>query len=287
MARLWLLNLDAELELDKPAGYQSPQVLRRQMSQQRRQLSWLVGDEAVWDEQSRVPRGTEALCWSPTPSALRRWRRYGQELAAPSIDVLQQVNCRRLLVDFDRAGLERAFVDADGDLGWLEMGRSWRLKRAFGFAGKGQRVLRGVPSADDRRWVADSLRRGLLREREVQVVEEWSLHGYVDATGCLWGQPCRQRTDAQGRVVELSRAELASGFRDALMDAGDSVRAALELAGYWGPFGIDAFVFEGDTGVRFNPVSDINARFSLGWSIGMGERREAALERLLLRSIRG
>ena len=52
---------------------------------------------------------------------------------------------------------------------------------------------------------------------------------------------------------------------------------SLRSIGYFGPFGIDAFVFRSERGEHLNPLSDLNARFTLGWSTGMGEKREEAL----------
>jgi hypothetical protein len=43
--------------------------------------------------------------------------------------------------------------------------------------------------------------------------------------------------------------------------------------GYFGPFGIDGFRWRwaGRTGLR--PRCEINARYTIGWAIGMGDRR--------------
>jgi hypothetical protein len=52
------------------------------------------------------------------------------------------------------------------------------------------------------------------------------------------------------------------------------VAQALLEAGYFGPFGIDAFRWVDRAGVeRFNPRCEINARYSMGWAVGMGSRR--------------
>jgi hypothetical protein len=45
-------------------------------------------------------------------------------------------------------------------------------------------------------------------------------------------------------------------------------------AGYYGPFGIDAFRWRDQNGKQqWNPRCEINARYSMGWSIGMGQSR--------------
>ncbi len=284
MARAWLLNLDAEVELRKPKGYQSSVPLLQQMARREEQLSWLTQDDEVWDGVRAVGEHEEAICWCPTPSALRQWRRAGKLLRAPSLEVLQRVNNRKRLLAFDDAELEREFVTRDSCLDWLEDGRPYRLKRAHGFAGRGQRVLRGSLTVDDRRWVTDSARDGFLRESEVSVQQEWCLHGYLDEAGVLWGDPCRQVTDAYGRVTGLFATTLEVELLHALERGAKAVCQMLAHEGYWGPFGIDAFTFARDGTIGFNPVSDINARFTLGWSIGMGSSRGPALARLSRRA---
>jgi hypothetical protein len=48
------------------------------------------------------------------------------------------------------------------------------------------------------------------------------------------------------------------------------VAVALFMAGYHGPFGIDAFAWQDAQGTRrFQPLSEINARFSMGFGFGM------------------
>ena len=44
--------------------------------------------------------------------------------------------------------------------------------------------------------------------------------------------------------------------------------------GYFGPFGIDGFRYRDTDGhLRFNPRSEINARYSMGWAVGMRDKR--------------
>jgi hypothetical protein len=47
------------------------------------------------------------------------------------------------------------------------------------------------------------------------------------------------------------------------------VGRALHEIGYFGPFGIDAFVYHDKRGgVGFQPRSEINARYSMGFAVG-------------------
>jgi len=281
----WFTNLDAERELERPTAYQVSKAVSRIVSGQRETLHWLtLGDVSfAWDD-LRAAHAPDAvvLCWCPTPAAIAALRRRRFEVVAgPGLDVLQRVNHRRFQLQFD-GPLPRAFVQGEAatvDLRWLEgsSGRRWRLKRPYGFAGRGQRVLREALSDDDRRWVIDSLRGGFVREPDVDVLEEWSMHGVVLGERVLVGEPCRQWCDAFGSVVRLERCAPDLETGDALHRAVREVAGALARSGYFGPFGIDGFVYREGSDRVINPISDVNARFTLGWSIGMGDRRDEAL----------
>lgn len=286
--RVWWLNLDADLELARPNQYATTRVIAEQLAQQRERLEWLVCGERVVDARALRGQYHGALAWSwcPTPSALAALEKLGLESApAPPLEVLQRVNDRRFQMRFASAPeLERSFVEPGDPLDWLASPvGAWRLKRAHGFAGKGQRVVRHPLSEDDQRWVRDSARSGFLRERQLELREEWALHGWVDARGLLLGQPCRQWCDVWGRVVRLERAALPREQARDLAASAEQVARALTEAGYFGPFGIDAFSADTAHGPCFNALGEINARFSLGWSIGMGELREKALQEDVLR----
>jgi hypothetical protein len=48
------------------------------------------------------------------------------------------------------------------------------------------------------------------------------------------------------------------------------VAAALARAGYFGPFGVDAFSYRAPDGTRaIQPRSEINARYGMGYAVGM------------------
>jgi hypothetical protein len=47
------------------------------------------------------------------------------------------------------------------------------------------------------------------------------------------------------------------------------VGAALRANGYWGPFGIDAYEYRDKHGEgHFQPRSELNARYSMGFAVG-------------------
>jgi hypothetical protein len=133
------------------------------------------------------------------------------------------------------------------------------------------------------RWLHDSLTRGgILVEPWVHIVRELSLHGFIGATTTVFGEPCALVSDEFGAPTSVTMLcepgtsttdHAVPRVRDAALTAAESLRSI----GYFGPFGIDAFVFRGERSEHLNPLCDLNARFTLGWSTGMGNKREAAL----------
>jgi hypothetical protein len=288
--RAFFPNLDADSELAAPGPYLPTRPVLAQIRAQLPRLSTLVRDDRVLDPESPARFDESAAesvcCWCPTSRALDTLRTAGWPVAAaPGMDVLRQVNDRRFLLDAsDSEGvLERAWVGPEDDLSWLRTsfarGRRLRLKRPFGFAGKGQRTVGAEQSADDLRWIKDSRRGGFVRELECEIVAEWSLHGVVDGAGVLLGTPCRQWCDRFGQSL---RSEVAPDFEHMaeLYASAEHVAEQLRAAGYFGPFGVDAFVYRHGAAERFNALSDLNARFTLAWSVGMGHLREEAFQRM-------
>lgn len=286
MKRAFFPNLDADHELGAGGPYQPTRAVLEQIRGQLPRLAGLaLGDEVLDRDQPRrfdPDRDGYACCWCPTPTALAALHRAGWPTPpAPPVEVLRRVNDRHFLFQqfaHDDA-LGRQWVGPLDDGSWLAAGESVRLKRRFGFAGKGQRTVAAPPSPDDLRWITDSRRDGFLRERECDVVSEWCLHGMIDREGVLIGMPCRQFCDAFGRAIRHERVSSFEQEKDLYTSAG-RVASRLGEAGYFGPFGIDAFCYRVGGAERFNALSDLNARFTLAWALGMGELRDEALARL-------
>lgn len=310
MKRLWVLNLDAERELAVPGGYTRTRVMAEQIREQSASTRDLVRDEAVLaldatQAPERANAETAVVAWCPTPSALALVRRVGLTVpAAPPLDVLRLANHRRFQHDVarridDGASFisHTAFVEPGADLETQvrslaerlsnppPVGAGWHLERAYGFAGKGARRLTGPPRADDLRWLRDSLTRGgILVEPWVPIVRELSLHGFVGGAGVVLGEPCALVCDefgAPSSVTPLPRepdTSMTEHIVPRLRDAARTAAESLRSIGYFGPFGIDAFVFRNEHGEQLNPLSDLNARFTLGWSTGMAEKRDEALQ---------
>ena len=204
--------------------------------------------------------------------------------------VMTRVLSRAFLIESDLPGpVGRCFVRTEEEL-WARLselgpGVSLRTKRAFGCAGRGHRTLRERLIKDDRTFLLDGLRAGgLAIESELHIKGEFSIHGVIKATGeTLLGKPCRCTMDAYHQPLTIERVEEESLLTQQATALG--VHAAQELfsAGYFGPFGLDLLDADKNGGFDGGNIlaSDLNARFTLGWSTGMAELREQALQWVL------
>jgi hypothetical protein len=74
----------------------------------------------------------------------------------------------------------------------------------------------------------------------------------------------RRRTErAAGETARVDEPAIAGR----MIEEANLVARALHDAGYFGPFGVDAFTYSGGL---FQPRSEINARYSMGFSVGFG-----------------
>ncbi len=279
LPRLWVFNLDAEMELSRAGSYQTTDAVLRALGslEPRARALMQPGDRAL-GEAAQLPRREIGACWSPTPSALRRLQKAGAELGpTPGESVLRRVCQRKFYYELGGGAPGAVYVEDEHALSVLlarlEPG-DWLFKRAFSFAGRGQRRIQGQPSTGDRRWLGDSLvRGGLLMEPWLHIEGELCLHGFIDLRGQLQlGQACVQWTDARRAWLRTARAatgDLDSSERTALARSAEAAARALWAAGYWGPFGIDAYRFRSASGARgFNPLGELNARYTMGFAAG-------------------
>lgn len=311
--RVWVLNLDAEHELEAQHSYAPTLHLRAIVArEQRRLVGTLVapGDIVLSEDDlassgrdvcrggeaqavrptrdAREPRRTEGLpgiAWCPTPRALARLAAAGaQPISAPSVEILRAVNARPFaaLVRAPFAGasfekdlahsLEHALelLARAADDGWL-------VRRTFGAAGRGRRrIAAGAPTAAELAWLIASLRLGpLVVEPWVRVTREYTRSAWVHPGGeVVISAPCSQETTAQGAWVRTERAERGDVSRDddaRLAEMVEVAGRALAETGYFGPFGIDAYRHRvaGRAGDVLNPLSEINARFTMDWAEAM------------------
>jgi len=290
--RLWVLNLDAELELARGGGpYQTPRSLLQGIAPALPMAERLLapGDAVLeldgtlrWPAAAGVgalplsAAGWRGAAWCPTPAALARLARAGAELPpSPGLSVLQRVNHRRFYLELGGGAPGARYVSDEAELdATLGERRVWLFKRPFGFAGRGQRRIPLSLSADDRRWLGDGLRRGgFLAEPWLDLQLELGLHGLLEAGGRLaLGHICVQQTNTYRAWVSTRRAhdgELSPGHAARLRERFETVAAALASAGYFGPFGVDAYLYQSESGsLLLNPLSELNARFCMGYPVG-------------------
>ena len=287
-AHAWVLNLDADLELAAGDRYEPGARVRLAMKGPVQQLaaSLLGPQDLLVNETSpeRVAEGRTGRAFCPTPRALAILRRAGAEPEPhPPVEVLRRVNSRAFASDLGATLPGAAFVTelaratamlATGP----DVGDAWRVKYAFGMAGRDQLVVRPGPAGErDLAFVRTGLRRGGVQiEPDVPIVDEYGMHGLVARGGALrTGALVRQRCDARGAWLSTERVDrgVAADLARRLVDEMDRVGSALFEAGYFGPFGLDAYTYRGRSGeLRLQPRSEINARYSMGFAIGFAGR---------------
>jgi hypothetical protein len=290
--RAWVLNLDADLELGAPptrGSYTPAARVRLAMKPHVALLaSQLLGpNDVLVDEEAPSPsaRGLPGRAFCPTPRAIALLTRAGAiPEPHPSVDVLRRVNSRAFCSALGATLPGAAFVtEVAAAHAMLErpppVGEGWRIKHPFGMTGRNQRLVQSASlTAADAAFVAAGVARGGVQiEPNVPIDAEYAVHGLLAGDGALRvGELVGQRCDARGAWIATERIDaLASepkgDVRARMADEAVAVGAALAAAGYFGPFGIDAFVYRDGSGApRLQPRSEINARYSMGFAIGFG-----------------
>ncbi len=286
----WVFNLDAEDELKRQGPHTPTRDTRERTERLRPVLEALLGpgDEVLWPATGPKGGARVGRAWCPTPWALAEMARGGVEAPpAPSRDVLRAVNHRRFCAGLggalpgaqfveDEAALRAALSDR-ATLGRVSVERNWLLKLPLGYAGRGRRKISGPDfNAADRTWIDAALRGGdgLQVEPLVERALDVGLHGFLEPDGAVvLGAPTVATIDASGTWLSTRRAEtgeLTPAERDALEGAARQTATALHQAGYFGPFGLDAFRWRDSAGmIHFHPRCEVNARYSMGWGVGL------------------
>ncbi len=290
--RAFVLNLDADEELAASARYAPTLRVKEAMRPHVAALARTLlrdGDLLVDDDTlagtalSATGAPLPGLAFCPTPRALGMLRRAGAEpVAHPSFDVLRRVNGRAFAASLGPTLPGGAFVtDLGAALAHLAstsaVSSAWRVKRAFGMAGRGQRVIAcGALDSADKAFVQASIARdrGVQIEPNLHISIELGLHGSLTERGTLTaGNLVHQRCDARGAWLAtepLPEDHPARIHEPALRAELARVGVALHEASYFGAFGIDAFVYFGaGNQPNLQPRSEVNARYSMGWPIGM------------------
>jgi len=280
----WLLNLDADLELQDPVSYRRAKLSAERIHELESRVADLIAtDDVVLDAPGRAAPATSpstiAQAFCPTPRALARIAELGlRPPPAPPLDVLRRVNDRRFCAELGH-GLANACFALDMAALDQHLARfattTFVIKRAFSFAGREQRrVYGGVLDSSTRGFCMRSFEHGegVQVEPWVDRLADFSRHGYLTRAGeVLIGETREQHCDAMGRFVRMS-TEPACATDDEAASLASTLTAtgeALATAGYFGPFGIDGFRYRAagspDGQTSFNPRCEINARFTMGY----------------------
>jgi hypothetical protein len=170
------------------------------------------------------------------------------------------------------------------------LSQGWILKRAFSTSGRGR--VRGDVEARSRAWVERALREdGALRAEPWRSrVLDFSLHFDASEAGLRFVGCTRFQTDARGAFIgttpgrwtarlppELARfvnGERGERRLHRLAQAvAEALHAPCRLAAYEGPVGVDAMVVQTPRGLRFEPLLEVNPRWTMGrLSLNLGRR---------------
>ena len=240
-----------------------------------------AGDVLIDEHTSPLQGPYIGQAWCPTPTAVDRLREVGATLPAfPTLAVLRQVNHRRFCAELGQTLPEAAFVTSEQQLlkvAAASQTSSWLLKRPFSFSGR-HRLRCPLPTQapHHRKWIDATFRLGdgLQMEPWVERVVDCVQHGHIDQQGAIrLGSPAIQECDERGawQGTRLATAEDLDDRETLLLrDAAQDCAQALAAAGYFGPFGIDSFKWRDASGLlHWNRHGDINARYTMGWHIGM------------------
>ena len=289
----WVLNLAADDELASlPQGSASGHAQRRvpkaavraRMAERVAELALLVaGGALIGVGRDAEAKGLRGRAFCPTPTALEELSVAGAVVpAAPSPHVLARANHRLFCAELgqtldaalwieDEASLQAAFESRV-----VPSGGEWVLKHPHGYVGR----LRHKTRELDLRTKSFAFRcfseaRGLQLEPWVDRRGDYAVHGYVASGGHVTlGSPTLQVCDANGVWQKTARAhDLLPEKARVLLDESQRVAESLREIGYFGPFGVDAFRYADGARTRFNPRCEVNARYTMGWAIGMGGAR--------------
>jgi hypothetical protein len=193
----------------------------------------------------------------------------------PPADVLHRVNHRRFAFELGGGPPGQLYLQERSELETVlhHAERPLLLKRPLAFAGRGQ--LRVYARIDDKQWswIDASFRSdGLIVEPLVVPTLEVSLHGFLWQDGRFeMGRLCVQEVSGRGvfRGVRLAEPRVLEATEErALLAEGERVAVALAASGYFGPFGIDAYRYEDGERSLFCALSEINARYTMGFVTG-------------------
>lgn len=168
------------------------------------------------------------------------------------------------------------------------------IKPAFGGSGYGFRILQKKEE-----WETEQTRIERLIGGDGVVVEPWltrrvdlSASTVIDRSGkhsaILFQRQWVNRFGAYFGSYCADDDAVIDPWREQLSSAAHQIAGVVAEVGYFGPIGIDAFVYEGMEGItRLAPAVEINARYTMGMLARELRRLLSMTSPVLLRSITG
>lgn len=219
---------------------------------------------------------------------------------APDLAAVRKVNSRSFLNGFDDvvnlqngkrhrfSNLCRSFDELTGVIGQLETDghAKWIAKPELSHAGRNRLIMSGQNfNSQQAGWLRRHFARGeaVSVEPWVDVQFEGSMHFEISSdfdravteigiTGLLNDSVGRYR--GSFRPIELGCYEGCGDLKQSLMMHGGDICERMRQAGYWGPVGLDFFVYKDSGGQLYVRLSnDLNARWTMGrLSLEIAER---------------
>jgi hypothetical protein len=259
-----------------------------------------------------------AVAWISSDDAANCARKHGRELSGPSPDIVWRVHDKAFAL---RAAQSAALVprplrelsgtfepeelrDADAAISrirrrlesWPDwVGGQFALKPRLGTSGRGR--VPGDAGRIDEAAVRGALPRlaarggallepWLARTQDLSVQLQLSADGQLTLLGTLEQRlsPAGLYQGHRGVVDWRGRVSSGSTHEPALLEAGSELARAAAAEGFYGPCGLDAFVFAMPSGEEasreiLRPVVEFNARFTTGTVVvGLVRRALPALE---------
>jgi hypothetical protein len=292
VGRIWYLNFSADETFSRVGGRREGKASARERHRFERLAGalrpMLRDDDIVLDVDgthegpapSDAPRAGHA--WLMTDHARAVLRRAGAEpVDAPPEAVLRAANSRRFSAMLGVELPGATFVETHDTLeqALRRATRPLLLSREHSFAGRGRMSYEGPSSlAGARRFAQESFahREGIEITPRVDRTLDLSVHGHVTraARVVLRGfvaQTCNGAGAWRGTENVLP-GDARLEWQPPMMDAAEAAGYALARAGYFGPFGIDGFVYLEAGALRLCPRCEINARYTMGMAVSQGWR---------------
>lgn len=284
--RAWVLNLEADDQRARGRGWTPSRALCALIDARAQTLALTLvrpGDVVLERDEARVI-GDEYVgaAWSVTDRAIAQWKRARVRIAAtPSPALVDRVSSRAFAqrltpsepreIEVRRATLAETALPEGPARVSSEHTCAGRGHFTAENAAQTRNILERVLAKHERAYVAE----------RVEVQDDFALHGWISRDRSVTlGAPTEQRVDRRtGAWIETISAaaeSLSNRERDALFSRALEAGAALADEGYFGPFGIDAFRYRDRDGrPRFCARCEVNARYTMGWAIGMRAVRGA------------